>query len=220
MFIFTPWALRFFGLSGILGAIIFICGDLLYNLIPGSSDSPATKMSQLAESRLLNAGTLGLIGCWFYVLGSLHLYLVFRPVGDIFSFVFLLAFGAVMICYGITHTAYFAIAAGAKAASKFGSEPEIGGKLGNTYFTRLVKITYIPVAISTLMMIYGIVTGKTLYPGWMVFFLPTVIYLLRTPIIRLLKGHFRELVNDSYDNIVVLIFFIISTIVLWNCMVV
>lgn len=220
MLIFTTWALRLFGLCGIFGAIIFICGDLLYNHIPGSAESPAMKMSRLSESRLINAGTLGLIGCWFYMLGAMHLYLAFRPVGEIFSFIFLLAFSAVMICYGISHTAYFAIAAGAKAASKLDSEPEKGGKLGNDFFQRLVYITYIPVAISSVMMIYAIVIRKSLYPWWMVFLLPIVIYLLKTPIVRLLKGHIRELVNDSYDNIAFLIFFVISTFVLWNGVVV
>jgi len=216
MFIFTTWALRCFGLSGILGAIIFICGDLLYNHIPGSTASPVIKMSKLTEPRLLNAGTFGLIGCWFYVLGSMHLYLAFRPVGDIFAFIFLLAFGAVMICYGISHTAYFAIAAGAQVASKLGSDPETGGKLGNAFFQRLVYITYFPVAISSLLMVYGIVSGKSLYSWWMIFFLPVIIYLLKTPVVRLLKGYFRELVNDSYDNLVLFIFYAISTVVLWN----
>ena len=216
MFILTTWALRCFGLSGIVGAVIFICGDLLYNHIPGSADTPAIKMSQLNEPRLLNAGTAGMIGCWFYLLGSMHLYLAFRPAGEIFAFIFLLAFGAVMVCYGISHTAYFAIAAGAKTASKLGSDPEIGGKLGTEFFHRLVYITYIPVAVSSLMMVYGILNRKSLYPWWMVFFLPIIIYLFKTPIVRLLKGKTRELVNDSFDNIVLLIFFLISTVVLWN----
>jgi hypothetical protein len=216
MFIFTTWALRCFGLSGILGAMIFIYGDLLYNHIPGSSDNPAVKMSKLAEARLLNAGTFGLIGCWFYVISSMHLYLAFRPVGGTFAFILLLTFGAVMICYGISHAAYFAIATGAQVASKLGSDPETGGKLGNTFFQRLVYITYIPVAISSLLMVYGIVTEKSLYPWWMIFFLPVIIYLLKTPIVRLLRGHFQELVNDSYDNIVVFIFYVVSTVVLWN----
>jgi hypothetical protein len=220
MSILTTWALRCFGCSGIIGAIIFICGDLLYNHIPGSGDSPAVKMSRLTGPRLLNAGTLGLIGCWFYVLASLHLYLAFRPAGGIFAFVFVLAFATVMICYGVSHTAYFAIASGAKVASSQGSDPETGGELGNIFFHRLVTITYIPVAVSSVMMIYGIVTGKSLYPWWMVFFLPVVIYFLKAPVVRLLKGHFRELVNDSYDNIVLLVFYAISTIVLWNGLVV
>ncbi len=212
MFILTTIALRGFGIAGITGSILFICGDLLYNHIPGSTESPAVKMSRLAESRLLNAGMLGMLGCWLYVLGALHVYLAFRPAGGTFAFIFLLAFGAVMVSYGISHTAFFSIAAGARA----GADPETGGKLGNKFFQRLVTITYIPVTISSLMMLYAIVTGKSLYPWWMVFLLPVIIYLLKTTITRLLRGHLRELVNDSYDNLVLFIFYLISTIVLWN----
>ena len=216
MTIFTTWTLRLFGISGIIGSILFIFGDLLYNHVPGSKNSPTVKMSKLPESRLLNAGTLGLVGCWFYTLASLHLYIAFRSAGDSFSFILFLAFTATMICYGISHTAYFAIATGAQVATKLGSDAESGGKLGNAFFKRLVYITFIPVAIFSLMMIYGIVSGRSLYPRWMVVFLPIVIYLLKTPVTRILKGHLQEIINDSYDNIVLFVFYVISTVVLWN----
>jgi hypothetical protein len=133
--IFTTWILRIFGLCGILRAIIFVCGDLLYHHVPGSPDSPAVKMSRLSDKRLLNAGTLGLIGYWFYVLGAMHLYLTFRPAGEIFAFIILLAFGAVMISYGISHAAFFSIATGAKAAAELGSDAETGGNTG-MYFSK------------------------------------------------------------------------------------
>jgi hypothetical protein len=174
------------------------------------------KMSKMPVLRLLNAGTLGLVGCWFYVLASWHLYLAFRPAGDIFAFISLLAFGAAMICYGIGHTAYFAIAAGAQVAAQLGSDVESGGELGNTFFQRITYITYIPVAISSLMMIYGIAVGRSLYPRWMLVFLPIFIYLLKTPVTRILRGHLQEIINDSYDNIVLFVFYVLSTVVLWN----
>lgn len=216
MVIFTIWALRLFGISGIIGSMLFISGDLLYNHIPGSKKSPSVKMSEMPESRLLNAGTLGLFGCWFYTLASLHVYIAFRPAGDIFAFVFLLAFAATMISYGISHTAYFAIAAGARVAAKLGSDAESGGELGTAFFQTLVNITYIPVAIFSLMMVYSIVAGRSMYPRWMVVFLPIVIYLLKTPVTRVLKGHLQEIVNDAYDNIVLFVFYVLSTVVLWN----
>ncbi len=212
----TSWALRWFGISGILGSLLFILGDLLYNHIPGSHKNPAEKMSSLPESRLLNAGTLGLVGCWLYTLASAHIYIAFQPVGTTFAFVVAFAFAAVMICYGITHTAYFSIASGAHVAVRLGSEADLGGKLGNVFYQRLVYITYIPVAIASLMMLYGIVAGRSMYPRWMVVFLPVLIYLLKTPALRILKGRPREIVNDSYDNIVLLVFYVISTSVLWN----
>ena len=216
MIISSIWTLRWLGISGVFGAVIFIAGDLLYNHIPGSKKSAAEKMCTLPESRLLNAGTLGLIGCWFYTLASAHLYIAFQSVGSIFGLAVFLAFGAIMICYGISHTAYFAIASGAKMAVRFGSDAEIGGKMGSSFFQRLVYITYVPVVVASLMMVYGILSGRSLYPKWMVLCLPVVIYLLKTLVVRLLKGRLREIINDSYDNISLFVFYAISTIVLWN----
>jgi uncharacterized protein YjeT (DUF2065 family) len=208
--------LRWFGISGIFGSLLFIAGDLLYIHVPGSLKSPAEKMSKMPESRLLLAGTLGLIGCWFYTLASAHIFIAFQPAGMTFDFIVFLAFAAVLICYGISHTAYFAIASGAQVAAHLGSDAESGSKLGNTLFQRFVYITYIPVAISSLIMFYGIVTAQSMYPRWMVIFLPVFIYLVKTPIVRILRGHLREIVNDSYDNLVLFVFFMISTVILWN----
>lgn len=160
MTILSVWALRLFGLSGVLGSIIFIIGDLLYNHVPGSKSRIAIKMSSLSASRLLNAGTLGLIGSWFYVIGSLHLYIAFHSTGEMFDFILTASFAIVMVCYGVSHAAYFSIATGAKTALQLGSDLESGGKLGSSFFQRLVIITYIPVVISSLMMIYGILAGK------------------------------------------------------------
>jgi hypothetical protein len=216
MFLFTTWALRLFGMSGILGSLLFMLGDLSYNHIPGSKDSPAMKMTKLSPSRLLNAGTLGMVGCWFYALASFHLFLAFRPAGDWFAFILFLAFAISMINYGIGHTAYFAIATGARVAARLGSDVELGGKEGDTFFKRVTFIIYIPVAIFSVMMLYALVTGRSLYPVWMVVFMPIIIYLLRTPLTRVLKGRLKELVNDSYDNFVLFIFFVLSTVVLWN----
>lgn len=216
MLTFSTLGLRLFGVCGIIGSILFITGDLLYNHIPGSTDKNELRLSKIPESRLLNGGILGLVGCWSYTLATLHLYIAFQPVGDTFAFILSLAFGATMICYGIAHTAYFAIAAGAHVAANLGSDTEAGGRLGWIFFLRLVNITYIPVAIFSLMMLYGIVTGQSLYPRWMVVFLPIILYLLKTPIIRIFKGNLKEMIEHAYDNIILFVFFVISTCVLWK----
>ena len=182
--------------------------------VPGKV--PAGKMSGMPGARLLNAGVLGLIGCWFYLLGSVHLYIAFRPAGEVFAIIVLLAFMAVMLCFGIAHTAYFAIGAGAQVAVALGSEAETGGKLGNAFFQRLVQITYIPVAISSVMMAYGILAGRSLYPRWMVLFLPILFHLLKTPLTRILKGNLAEFITDTYDNLSLFIFYLLSTLILWN----
>ena len=219
MFDFSTLTLQLFGISGIVGSILFICGDLLYNHIPGSKDNPTVNMSKMPDARLLKAGTLGFIGGWFYLLASLHIFMAFRPVGEVFAFLLALLFAIVMTCYSVSHTAYFSIAAGAKVANELGIDVESGGKLGNVFFQRLVYITYFPVTISSVMMVYGVVSGRSMYPQWMVIFLPIVLYLLRSPISRLLKGRLKEIISDSYENAILFVFFVLSTLVLWNGMV-
>jgi len=214
--IFTTLALRLFGISGIIGSILFIVGDLLMNYIPGSTDSNELRLSKIPESRQLNGGTLGLVGCWFYTLAAFHLYIAFRPAGDAFAFILSLAFGATMICYGVAHAAYIAIVAGSHIAAKLGSDIESGGRLGWIFFLRLVNIAYIPVAILSLMMLYGIATGHSMYPRWMVVFLPTILYLLRTSVVKIFKGHLKEMIGHAYDNIILFVFFVLSTLILWN----
>ena len=164
----------------------------------------------------MNAGTLGMIGCWFYTLAALHVYIAFRPAGEPFASILFLAFAAVMISYGIGHAGYFAIAAGAKAAASLGADAEAGGKLGNAFFQRLTFIIYIPTAIASLMMLYAVLAGRSMYSRWMVIFLPIVIYLLKVPVTRILRGRVKELVNDSYDNIALFVFYALSTILLWG----
>src|SRR6185295_9083762 len=121
-----------------------------------------------------------------------------------------------MICYGVAHAAYIAIVAGSHIAAKLGSDIESGGRLGWIFFLRLVNIAYIPVAILSLMMLYGIVTGHSMYPRWMVVFLPIILYLLRTPVVKIFKRQLKEIIGHAYDNIILFVFFVLSTLILWN----
>ena len=215
MFILTTWALRCFGLSGIVGAVIFICGDLLYNHIPGSTQTLYEKMSSLPQKRLVTAGVLGLIGSWFYLFGSLHIFYAFLLVGENFALATAIVFALIAIAYGVAHSSYYAIASTTKVARENQLDIEAAGKIGEALFSKLVLITYIPVVIVSLLMIYGVLSGRSMYPIWMVVFLPIIPYLLRVPLLEILRGRVHELVRDSYDNFVLLVYFLMSTIVLW-----
>jgi len=211
----TVTIIRFCGIAGILGALIMGTGDLLYHHIPDSRLSLSERMSSLPQDRLVKAGALGLIGSWLYCLSAFHLYYVFLPVGIDFALAISCSFAMVAIAYGVGHASYYAIGSSAKVARENNLDIEAAGKMGEALFSRIVLITYIPVAIAMLLMLYGIVSGRSAYPIWMAVFLPIVPYLLRVPVLKILRGKARELVRDSYDNFVLLIFFLMSTIVLW-----
>jgi hypothetical protein len=212
----TITILRLCGIAGILGALVTGFGDLLYNYVPGSKQTLYEKMSTFSQKRLVSAGTLGLVGSWLYFLSVFHLYFAFQPVGEGISLAIAITFAWVAIAYGVAHASYFAIGSNSKFARDNGLDIGAAGKAGEALFTRIVAITYIPVAITSLLMVYGVITGHSAYPIWMVLLLPIVPYLLRPMALKILRGRVRELIRDSYDNFVLLVYFLASTIVLWS----
>jgi len=207
--------IRLCGVAGIIGALATGTGDLLYNHIPVSTQTLYEKMSSFTQKRLVTAGMLGLIGSWFYFFSAFHLYYAFLPVGNNFALVVSISFVLVAISYGVDHASYYAIGSTAKLAKENKLDIESAGKLGEALFSKLVLITYAPVVVLSLLMVYGVLSGRSAYPIWMVIFLPIVPYLLRVPVLKILRGRAHELVHDSYDNVVLLVFFLVSTIVLW-----
>ena len=207
---------RLCGIAGILGALITGGGDLLYHYVPGSQQPPAERMAGLPQARLVAAGVLGLLGSWLYLLSVFHIYFAFLPVGSSFAISVSITFALVAVAYGVGHASYYAIGSGAKLARANGLDIVAAAQSGGALFSRIVMITYIPVAIASLLMLYGILSGRSSYPRWLVLFLPIVPYLLRTPILKIVGGSAREILRDSYDNFVFLVFFLVSTIVLWN----
>jgi hypothetical protein len=208
--------IRLCGIAGILGALATGLGDLLYNHIPGSKQMLYEKMSTFPQKRLVTAGILGLIGSWLYLFSVFHLYYVFLSVGNLFALAVSISFALVAIAYGVAHASYYAIGSAANIARDNQLDIESAGKLGEALFSKIVLVTYIPVLVVSLLMLYGVISGRSAYPRWMALFLPIVLYLLRIPILKILRGRLHELIRDSYDNFILLVFFIISTVVVWG----
>jgi hypothetical protein len=211
----TITIIKLCGIAGTLGALVTGLGDLLYNHIPGSTQTLYEKMSAFSQKRLVTAGILGLIGSWLYFLGTFHLYYAFLPVGNKFALATSISFALVATAYGAAHASYYAIGNAAKIARANQLDIESAGKQGEALFSKLVLVTYLPVLALSLLMIYGVVSGHSVYPVWMVIFLPIVPYLFRPVVLKILRGRTHELVRDSYDNFVLLLYFLVSTIVLW-----
>ena len=207
---------RLCGIAGILGALTTGLGDLLYNHLPGSKQTLYEKMSAFPQKRLVTAGILGLFGSWLYFFSVFHLYYAFLSVGNLFALAVSISFTLVAIAYGVAHASYYAIGSNAKIARDNQSDVEAAGKLGEALYSKIVLITYLPVALASLLMVYGVISGRSAYPRWVALFLPIVLYLLRVPILKVVRGRLHELVRDSYDNFILLVFFTISTIVLWG----
>ena len=212
----TITIIRLCGIAGLLGGLITGIGDLLYNHIPGSTQTLYEKMSTFPQKRLVTAGILGLIGSWLYLFGVFHVYYAFLSAGNLIALTVSISFALVAVAYGVAHASYYAIGSAVKVAQENQLDVTSAGKWGEALYLKLVLITYIPVVVFSLLTIYAVIAGRSAYPIWMFIFLPIVPYLLRSVVLKILRGRVHEIIRDSYDNFVLLLYFLVSTLVLWN----
>ncbi len=210
------WTLRWLGLSGILGAIVLFTGDMLYYFNPNGGLSSITTMGSGPDWRLLAGGAASLIAAWLYTMGAGQIYFALKPAGKRISMLAFISFAAVMIAYGIAHASFFSIGSGAKNAFLAGVKVELMTKLPSQYFSLLIKITYLPVVIITVLFVYSVLFRKTLYPRWIIPFFPVFPYLFEGIVSQHLSGTLQVIIAGGYKNLIMLLFYLASTIVLWN----
>jgi len=207
---------RWLGIAGILGAVALFSGDMLYLFDANSEWSRLKTLSNTPDQQFLLSGICALFAAWFYTLGAGQIYFALRPSGRILSKLTFLSFAAIMIGYGVAHAAYFSIITGAKATFLVGIDAEAVTELPDRYFNLLVKILLIPGIVATLLFVYTVFFRRTHYPRWIIIFFPMFLYLLDDLIVERLHGGLKMIIQGGYANLIMLLFFAISTIVLWN----
>jgi hypothetical protein len=199
------------GVAGIIGSLVLFAGDMLlyYN---GESTDFIANMSGSSAERIIASGICALIATWFYMLGAGQIYYAFLPEKRWIRLMVFLTFSLIMIAYGIVHGEYIAIATSAKNGVKTGLAPNALIGLAITVNDMLRKITYIPFGIFTILFIKSVWMKKTFYPRWIILFSPIVFFLLMGPIVGLLKGKWKVIIGGGYMNLILFVFFLVTTV--------
>jgi len=205
----------FLGMAGIMGSVVLFAGDMLlyYN---GSSTDFISNMGNSSPERIIASGICALIATWLYMLGAGQIYYAFSPEKRWIRLTVFLTFSSIMIAYGIVHSEYIAIATSAKNGVETGLTPNALTGLAIAVNSILRKITYIPFGIFTILFIQSVWMKKTLYSRWIIFFSPVVFFLLMGPIVGILKGKWKVIVGGGYLNLILLLFFTVTTISLFK----
>jgi hypothetical protein len=199
----TVRQLRFTGIAGLLGACVMAAGDMLYYYQLDPMQSRDVTMRGVSDWRWLAGGATAPIAAWLYSLGSWHMYLTMQPAGKWLARCTFVSFAAVMVFYGVFHAAYAGLGT--------------GGNLPRTeaYLRLLLQIVYVPAAIWTVLFIFTVLFCPTRYPRWIVLITPTLFYLVENMVTRL-PGFSRALIGGGFNNLILLLFFTVSTVLTWN----
>jgi len=211
----TQSRLRIMGLSGILGGIILFSGDMLLYYNPTQTDL-RLNMSNVSDFRILLSGISALLATWFYLFGSGQIYYAFTPSSSIVRNIVSACFASILAAYGVVHAAYIAIAATAKLAHQNGLDIKTATMLSDNINESLRLLIYPIFAILSILFIYHVLKGKTLYPKWIILFFPLIPFLLQGFIAKILSGTTWIIIIGGYLNLILILFFTASTIALWN----
>lgn len=206
---------RTLGFLGMLGGIILFFGDMLFYYHPEST-SLLKNMANASNDRITASGVTSLFATWFYLLGLGQLYYAFKPSPVFIRNLVLVCFAFIFTAYGIVHGAYVAIATTAKVAVQHELNLLESTALASEVNDMLRLFVYPIFAVLSLLFIIQVWKRKTLYPRWIIFFFPLIPFLLQGVVNELVHGKAWVIIMGGYLNLLLVLFFLASTIVLWN----
>ena len=207
--------LRIMGLSGILGGLILFAGDMLFYYDSASTDIKLN-MGNASDLRIIASGVTALLATWFYLFGLGQVYYSFKSTTTIIRNIVVLCFAGILIGYGIVHSAYLAIATTAKLSVQNQLDIETATALALKTNHILRYFIYPIFAFLSYIFISQVWKRKTNYPRWIILFFPLIPFLFQGLIKNVLSGSIRVVIGGGFLNLIMIIFFLASTIALWN----
>ena len=197
---------------GLAGALLMFAGDMLLYYTPedfacGPKSSAEERinaiidvMKELPAGRVMAGGMIGPIAAFLYCIGFYHIVLMTNEQ------TYTLATAAFLLsCFGIiiggayhSHCAYLGL------LGDDGGRNALNAAM--KYFQKMPLILYAGEGIGFLLLIFLIVTGKTVLPRWIFLLSPGMLFLLKPAVSRLPKGA-RVIISGGWMNLISVIYY-------------
>ena len=217
--------LQITGLTGIMAALTgFIADWLLYGGFYGGAEFGTVSreiMSRISNARLMAGGVLGPIEAGLYIVGFRHMFLALKPGGKIPAAI---TFGglswAVILGSGAYHSAFVFRGLLLRAQNVL-ADPQVAWFRSLTadtlqYMHLLYNVMFVTGLAATVTFLWLILFRKTLYPRWMVLFVPTLWVLVLPPVTRHIPAPLGGMLHGGSMNLSFLLYFTVSTFLLWK----
>lgn len=208
--------MRWAGLAGLTGAIVMLLGDMAFYGRADSSIDNVAMMGMVPIWRLYLGGLLGPVAGLLYVLGTPQIYVAIRPAGRWWTITIAGSFLAMMVFNGAYHTAFTSWGLAAQLAATDQQAGDVALANVEPYLQQLRLLGAVPLLIFTIGFALAVGLGKTRYPRWMAPFSPLVMLFVLPFIASRFTGVLYVILQGGIANIVYIVFFALSTAVLWN----
>jgi hypothetical protein len=206
-------------LSGLLGSLLFLAGDMLFygSWSSGADFHPYQQMAQRSTEVLVLGGAIGPVAALFSALGMGMFALTLEPAGRKLADTVAILL-AIMILIGASyHAIYTCLGFASKLADPTWRD------------TMLAQVTDLRTTISypmyaagltaTAMVYWLALARKALFPRWLLLFLPTTLSLLASPLHDVfvkIPAPLGSIIRGGWINGSFVLFFTIATLVFWH----
>jgi hypothetical protein len=206
-------------LSGLLGSMLFLSGDMLFygTLSSGAGFHPYVEMAQRTSMQLVIGGALGPVAALFSAIGMGLFYLTMGSGNRRLAGTVAILFAVTMLIGGSYHAVYTVFGFAAKIA-----DPAVREQLMDAV-TTLRDTIYYPMyaaGISGTALAYGLgLWKKTQFPRWLLVLLPTTLSLASSALhnyFLLLPAPVGGLIRGGWINASFVLFFGVATIAFWR----
>ena len=220
------------GFIAIIGAILYAIGDVLLLASKASLEdypklkpyakllSDAEKMVVLSPARLMWGALIGIFSTPLVILGFWQVYQGLSGGNTAITAATFGLFGTASIIGAFVHGSFYYMGEYVQALNKVDdhSQAIIADMLGR--HRKVMIITYGPllvfIIIASILFSMLVASGKTLFPVWMAAVNPVTMTIAWILIKRILPQFVRDWTEGAGFNIAYLIFFLCTTITLWN----
>ena len=214
------------GLVGIMGALLTAASDLVLLGRPNSAYSffklGTETMAVLPQWRITAGTFIGVAALPFQLAGLISLYYGLKPAGRVIPPVVLLTTAHALIMGVAFHASYAFIGSGWRLYYEMGQGNAAVLELIEKfdYYWRIIIIAALgELLIASILFVFLVLAGKTLYPKWMSLLNPICILLFMYCLIIILPAPIGGFVAPAYINLSTIAFLILSTVTVYRKMV-
>jgi len=211
------------GLVGIFSVFVTIISDLILLGRPDTAYSffklGTESMAGIAQWRITSGTFIGVFMLPFQIAGLISIYYGLKSAGRLLPALVVIADAHALIMGVAFHTSYAFIASGWKLFYTTGPDnlnmSEIMQKF-DFYWKLIIIIMLAELIFSSTIFVLLVMSGKTMYPKWMVLLNPVCIILVMYLVMPPIPAPVGGFVGPTMLNMATLIFFIVSTRVIYK----
>ena len=224
--------IRITGLLAILGATLYAIGDVLLLASKAPLDdypklklyakllSGAEKMVVLSPNRMIWGALLGVFATPLVLAGYWLVYQGLAGENEALALVTVVLFGIASVIGAFVHGTFYYMGEYVQALNKVDEHSQVIIADMITRHRKVLIITYAPVLIFILIasVLFSVMIsmGITHFPAWMAAVNPLTLTIAWMLVKRILPQSIRDATEGAGFNIAYFIFFICTTITLWN----